>query len=164
MCAESFVKCGNSYAISAEALKLEPITLESLKKEKGFKMAKKHQKELDTVRKKHAKERQTMQKNHCSAIEKLTKGKECVEIFYKYNSIMQSKIYGIIFNIHAIFAQQKCSGAGREREESYKRADGPVVRHNGEAEKGGMGITEESNAELARRVKETDRDRASYAN
>lgn len=71
----------NSYAISAEVLKLEPITLESLKKEKGFKLGKKHQKELDTLRKKYAKERQTMQKNHCSAIDKLTKGKEYVEIF-----------------------------------------------------------------------------------
>jgi len=74
----------NSYTISAEALKLEPITLESLKKEKGFKMGKKHQKELDTMRKKHAKERQAMQKNHCSAIEKLTKGKECVKIFLQF--------------------------------------------------------------------------------
>jgi len=76
----------NSYVIS-EALKLEPITLEFLKKEKGFKMGKKHQKELDTMKKKHAKERQTMQKNHCSAIEKLTKGKECVKIFY-FNVIL----------------------------------------------------------------------------
>ncbi|XP_011155850.2 1-phosphatidylinositol 4,5-bisphosphate phosphodiesterase [Solenopsis invicta] len=59
-----------------EALKLEPITLEFLKKEKGFKFGKKYQKELDTMRKKHAKERQTMQKNHCSAIEKLTRGKD----------------------------------------------------------------------------------------
>ncbi|XP_020283715.1 1-phosphatidylinositol 4,5-bisphosphate phosphodiesterase-like [Pseudomyrmex gracilis] len=59
-----------------EELKLEPITLESLKKEKNFKLGKKHQKELDTMRKKHLKERQTMQKNHCSAIEKLTKGKD----------------------------------------------------------------------------------------
>ncbi|KYQ55913.1 1-phosphatidylinositol-4,5-bisphosphate phosphodiesterase [Trachymyrmex zeteki] len=59
-----------------EALKLEPITLEFLKKEKGFKMGKKHQKELDTLKKKHVKERQTMQKNHCGAIEKLTRGKD----------------------------------------------------------------------------------------
>ncbi|KAH0956604.1 hypothetical protein HN011_004935 [Eciton burchellii] len=59
-----------------EVLKLEPITLDSLKKEKGFKLSKKHQKELNAMRKKHAKERQAMQKNHCSAIEKLTKGKD----------------------------------------------------------------------------------------
>lgn len=77
----------NSFIISAETLKLEPITLESLKREKGFKIGKKHQKELDTLKKKHAKERQTMQKNHCSAIEKLTKGKECVEVFY-FNVIL----------------------------------------------------------------------------
>lgn len=76
----------NSYIIS-EALKLEPITLEFLKKEKGFKMGKKHQKELDTLKKKHVKERQTMQKNHCGAIEKLTRGKECVEVFY-FNVIL----------------------------------------------------------------------------
>ncbi|XP_046752593.1 1-phosphatidylinositol 4,5-bisphosphate phosphodiesterase-like [Diprion similis] len=57
--------------------KLDPITMESLKHEKGFsKTGKKQQKELDTMRKKHLKERQTMQKNHCSAIEKLVKGKD----------------------------------------------------------------------------------------
>lgn len=90
----------NFYAISAEALKLDPITLESLKKEKGFKMGKKHQKELDTMRKKHAKEKQTMQKNHCNAIEKLTRGKECVEIFLlQCNSIVQRENYDIIFDI-----------------------------------------------------------------
>lgn len=56
---------------------LDPITLESLKQEKGFsKTGKKQQKELDALRKKHLKERQTMQKNHCSAIEKLVKGKD----------------------------------------------------------------------------------------
>lgn len=53
-------------------------------------MGKKHQKELDTMRKKHAKERQAMQKNHCSAIEKLTRGKECVKIFL-YNVILSRK-------------------------------------------------------------------------
>lgn len=62
-----------------EVIKLEPITLDSLKKEKGFKLGKKHQKEFDAMRKKHTKERQTMQKNHCSAMEKLIKGKEYVK-------------------------------------------------------------------------------------
>lgn len=70
--------------MSTEEFKLEPITLDSLKKEKGFKPGKKHQKELDTMRKKHTKERQTLQKNHCSAIEKLTKGKEYV-LCYTHN-------------------------------------------------------------------------------
>lgn len=77
--------CSLYYTIPEE-LKLEPITLEFLRKEKSFKTGKKHQKELDTLRKKHMKERQTMQKNHCSAIEKLTKGKECVYIFYLINN------------------------------------------------------------------------------
>lgn len=66
------------YATIVEELKLEPITLDSLKKEKGFKMGKKQQKELDMMKKKYMKEKQTMQKNHCSTIDKLTKGKEYV--------------------------------------------------------------------------------------
>lgn len=73
------------YYMIPEELKLEPITLESLRKEKGFKVGKKHQKELDAMRKKHLKEKQTMQKNHCSIIEKLTKGKEWV--FFRFNYI-----------------------------------------------------------------------------
>ncbi|XP_029034103.1 1-phosphatidylinositol 4,5-bisphosphate phosphodiesterase-like isoform X1 [Osmia bicornis bicornis] len=59
-----------------EEFKAEPITVDSLKKEKAYKQGKKQQKELDTMRKKHLKERQTMQKNHCTAIEKLVKGKD----------------------------------------------------------------------------------------
>ncbi|KAI4483437.1 hypothetical protein M0802_013387 [Mischocyttarus mexicanus] len=59
-----------------EEWKPEPITIDTLKREKTYKMGKKQLKELDTMRKKHQKERQTMQKNHCSAIEKLVKGKD----------------------------------------------------------------------------------------
>ncbi|XP_015595890.1 1-phosphatidylinositol 4,5-bisphosphate phosphodiesterase [Cephus cinctus] len=60
-----------------EEFKLEPVTVDFLRKDKGFsKTGKKQQKELDTMRKKHLKERQTMQKNHCTAIDKLTKGKD----------------------------------------------------------------------------------------
>ncbi|XP_043498310.1 1-phosphatidylinositol 4,5-bisphosphate phosphodiesterase isoform X2 [Polistes fuscatus] len=59
-----------------EEWKPEPITIDTLKREKTYKMGKKQLKELDTMRKKHQKEKQTMQKNHCSAIEKLVKGKE----------------------------------------------------------------------------------------
>ncbi|XP_078032507.1 1-phosphatidylinositol 4,5-bisphosphate phosphodiesterase [Augochlora pura] len=59
-----------------EEFKPEPITVESLRREKTFKQGKKQLKELDTMRKKHLKERQTMQKNHCSAIDKLVKGKD----------------------------------------------------------------------------------------
>ena len=47
-----------------------------LRKDKQYKLGKKHNKDMDTLRKKHAKERQTMQKNHITAIEKLAKGKE----------------------------------------------------------------------------------------
>ncbi|CAK9818631.1 1-phosphatidylinositol 4,5-bisphosphate phosphodiesterase [Anthophora plagiata] len=59
-----------------EEYKPEPITIDLLRKEKSFKMGKKHLKEVDTMRKKHLKERQTMQKNHCAAIDKLVKGKD----------------------------------------------------------------------------------------
>ncbi|XP_031839544.1 1-phosphatidylinositol 4,5-bisphosphate phosphodiesterase [Nomia melanderi] len=59
-----------------EEFKPEPITVESLRREKAFKQGKKQLKELDTMRKKHQKERQTMQKNHCAAIDKLVKGKD----------------------------------------------------------------------------------------
>lgn len=61
-----------------EEWKPEPITIDTLKKEKAYKLGKKQQKDLDTMRKKHLKERQTMQKNHCAAIDKLVKGKEYV--------------------------------------------------------------------------------------
>lgn len=57
-------------------LVFEPVTLESLRGEKGFqKVAKKQNKELDTLKKKHTKERMTMQKNQNAAIDRLIKGK-----------------------------------------------------------------------------------------
>jgi phosphatidylinositol phospholipase C beta len=59
-----------------DEFKLPPCNYENLRKEKAFKLGKKVNKELDTLRKKHLKDRQTMQKNHCTAIEKLAKGKE----------------------------------------------------------------------------------------
>ncbi|XP_037917736.1 1-phosphatidylinositol 4,5-bisphosphate phosphodiesterase isoform X2 [Hermetia illucens] len=62
-------------------LVFEPITLESLKQEKGFqKTAKKQQKELEALKKKHSKERMSMQKSQNSAIDKLIKGKSKDEI------------------------------------------------------------------------------------
>ena len=61
--------------------KLEPITLDTLRKDKAYKAGKKFLKDMDTMKKKHLKERQTMQKNHVTAIEKLTKGKEWVVQF-----------------------------------------------------------------------------------
>uniref|UniRef100_A0A336LNY5 Phosphoinositide phospholipase C n=1 Tax=Culicoides sonorensis TaxID=179676 RepID=A0A336LNY5_CULSO len=57
-------------------LVFDPITVDSLRQEKGFqKTAKKQQKELDVIRKKQAKERMSLQKLHNAAIEKCIKGK-----------------------------------------------------------------------------------------
>lgn len=56
--------------------KPEPITLDLLRQDKSYKIGKKQQKEMESLKKKHQKEKQTMQKNHCTAIEKLVKGKE----------------------------------------------------------------------------------------
>jgi len=141
-------------------LKLEPITLDSLKKEKGFKLNKKHQKELNAMRKKHTKEKQAMQKNHCSAIEKLIKGKEYAENFFLLYLVNEFRCRNLQ-NSH--FFQQKCSGARRQCEESYKRTNGTVVRRDGKTEKRRVGIAEEPNTKLSRRTEEADRDRASYA-
>ncbi|XP_063983769.1 1-phosphatidylinositol 4,5-bisphosphate phosphodiesterase-like [Diachasmimorpha longicaudata] len=59
-----------------EEFKPEPITLDSLRREKAYKFSKKQCKELDTMKKKHKKEKETMLKAHCAAMEKLTKGKD----------------------------------------------------------------------------------------
>ncbi|ALC48869.1 norpA [Drosophila busckii] len=57
-------------------LVFEPVTLESLRHEKGFqKVGKKQLKELDTLRKKHGKERTSVQKTQNAAIDKLIKGR-----------------------------------------------------------------------------------------
>lgn len=62
-------------------LVFEPITIDSLRQEKGFvKTARKQQKELDAVRKKHAKERMALQKTQNGSIERLIKGKSKEEI------------------------------------------------------------------------------------
>lgn len=62
-------------------LVFEPITIDSLRQEKGFlKTSRKQQKELDTLRKKHSKDRLAMQKTQNSAIERLIKGKSKDEI------------------------------------------------------------------------------------
>uniref|UniRef100_A0A6M2DTI9 1-phosphatidylinositol 4,5-bisphosphate phosphodiesterase n=1 Tax=Xenopsylla cheopis TaxID=163159 RepID=A0A6M2DTI9_XENCH len=58
-------------------LVFEPITVESLRYEKGFqKTAKKQQKDLESLRKKHMKEKNAMQKSQCNAIEKLIKNRK----------------------------------------------------------------------------------------
>lgn len=56
--------------------------MEYLRREKTYKLGKAQNKVLDTMLKKHAKDRATMQKNHITAIEKLTKGKEWVHLWY----------------------------------------------------------------------------------
>lgn len=62
-------------------LVFEPITIDSLRQEKGFvKTARKQQKELDAVRKKQAKERVGIQKTQNASIERLIKGKSRDEI------------------------------------------------------------------------------------
>lgn len=59
----------------------DPITLESLRQEKGFqKIHKKQSKELEALKKKHIKERTSIQKTQNAAIEKLIKGKSKDEI------------------------------------------------------------------------------------
>ncbi|XP_026741936.1 1-phosphatidylinositol 4,5-bisphosphate phosphodiesterase isoform X4 [Trichoplusia ni] len=57
-------------------LVFEPITVESLRQEKGFvKTGRKQQKDLEAMRKRHAKEKMALQKTQCSALEKMIKGK-----------------------------------------------------------------------------------------
>ncbi|XP_015593431.1 1-phosphatidylinositol 4,5-bisphosphate phosphodiesterase isoform X2 [Cephus cinctus] len=64
-----------------EEMKFEPITVESLRMEKGFqKISRKQQKELESLRKRHQKEKVTVQKQQCAAIEKIIKGKNKAEL------------------------------------------------------------------------------------
>ncbi|XP_072948758.1 1-phosphatidylinositol 4,5-bisphosphate phosphodiesterase [Epargyreus clarus] len=57
-------------------LVFEPVTVESLQKDKNFlKTGKKQQKDLETMRKRHQKEKMTLQKQQCAALEKMIKGK-----------------------------------------------------------------------------------------
>ncbi|XP_043287607.1 1-phosphatidylinositol 4,5-bisphosphate phosphodiesterase-like isoform X2 [Venturia canescens] len=68
-------------AKAREIMEFEPITGDSLRQEKGYqKMARKQQKDLDSLRKKHQKEKLTVQKQQCAAIEKLIKGKNKAEL------------------------------------------------------------------------------------
>lgn len=64
-----------------EPLVFEPITIDSLRQEKGFvKTARKQQKELDGIRKRQSKERMALQKTQNGSIERLIKGKSKDEI------------------------------------------------------------------------------------
>jgi len=60
-------------------MKFDPITLETLRHEKGYqKVLRKQQKELESLKKRHRKEKLAVQKQHCVAIEKIFKGKKLV--------------------------------------------------------------------------------------
>lgn len=64
----------------SEEITFEPITLETLRNEKGFqKTSRKQQKELDALRKKHLKEKLLIQKQQCTTIEKAIKGKRWID-------------------------------------------------------------------------------------
>ncbi|KYN02103.1 1-phosphatidylinositol-4,5-bisphosphate phosphodiesterase [Cyphomyrmex costatus] len=64
-----------------EEMKFDPITLETLRHEKGYqKVLRKQQKELESLKKRHHKEKVTVQKQHCIAIEKIFKGKNKAEL------------------------------------------------------------------------------------
>ena len=58
-------------------MKFDPVTLESLRNDKGFaKATKKHQKDYETMKKKQLKDKLGIQKSQVTAIEKLCKGKK----------------------------------------------------------------------------------------
>lgn len=64
-------------SLSEPPLVFEPITVESLRQEKGFlKTGRKQQKELEAMRKRHTKEKLALQKSQCAALEKMIKGKK----------------------------------------------------------------------------------------
>ncbi|XP_036145410.1 1-phosphatidylinositol 4,5-bisphosphate phosphodiesterase isoform X2 [Monomorium pharaonis] len=80
-CERQMRTCFISYFISTEEMKFDPITLETLRHEKGYqKVLRKQQKELESLKKKHHKEKLTIQKQHCVAIEKIFKGKNKAEL------------------------------------------------------------------------------------
>ncbi|KAL7035204.1 hypothetical protein ACKWTF_008264 [Chironomus riparius] len=64
-----------------EPLVFEPVTIDTLRQEKGFvKTARKQQKEIDAIRKRQSKERMALQKTQNGSIERLIKGKSKDEI------------------------------------------------------------------------------------
>lgn len=64
-----------------EEMKFDPVTLDTLRQEKGYqKVLRKQQKELESLKKRHHKEKLTVQKQHCVAIEKIFKGKNKAEL------------------------------------------------------------------------------------
>lgn len=80
----SIVNKESTYFTSTEEMKFDPITLETLRQEKGYqKVLRKQQKELESLKKRHHKEKVSVQKQHCVAIEKIFKGKKLV-IFIQF--------------------------------------------------------------------------------
>ncbi|XP_023245459.1 1-phosphatidylinositol 4,5-bisphosphate phosphodiesterase-like isoform X2 [Copidosoma floridanum] len=64
-----------------EEFNFEPVTMETLRHEKGYtKVTRKQQKELESLKRRHQKERFSVQKQQCSSIEKLIKGKNQAEL------------------------------------------------------------------------------------
>ncbi|XP_011301110.1 1-phosphatidylinositol 4,5-bisphosphate phosphodiesterase isoform X1 [Fopius arisanus] len=64
-----------------EIMEFEPITVESLRQEKGYqKLVRKQQKDLESLKKRQQKERNAVQKQQCAAIEKLIKGKNKADL------------------------------------------------------------------------------------
>lgn len=89
-----------------EPLVFEPVTVESLRQEKGFqKTAKKQQKELDALKKRHAKERLGVQKTQNISIEKLIKGKRYNFEYYKKKT--RNLLIIFFFNIELITVKKK---------------------------------------------------------
>lgn len=82
-------------------MKFDPITLKTLRQEKGYqKILRKQQKELESLKKRHHKEKLTVQKQHCVAIEKIFKGKKLV-VLYNFNfssKFLISFIFSIDFH------------------------------------------------------------------
>lgn len=77
-------------------MKFDPITLETLRQEKGYqKVLRKQQKELESLRKRHHKEKLTVQKQHCVAIEKIFKGKKLVT-FAQYLNQNSYKMFVLV--------------------------------------------------------------------
>lgn len=81
-------------------MKFDPITLDTLRQEKGYqKVLRKQQKELESLRKRHHKEKLTIQKQHCVAIEKIIKGKKLVVNLYticvwlEFSIIFMQKVF-----------------------------------------------------------------------
>lgn len=81
-------------------MKFDPLTLETLRQEKGYqKVLRKQQKELESLKKRHHKEKLTVQKQHCVAIEKIFKGKKLV-VFVQFQFFKIKFLIKIVNFLH----------------------------------------------------------------